>query len=467
MDYDVDVAVVGAGTAGLSALSEVRKVTDNFVLINGGELGTTCARVGCMPSKVMIQTANDFFRRLDLPKRGIRGQDQLHIDGQDVLNHLRQLRDGFVQGVMEHFVEPARDKLLVGYAEFLEPTRLKVGSDEVRAKAVIVATGTRPRILDQWKPFETHIWTYEDVFEQPELPESVGIIGLGAIGIELGQALQRMGVAVTGFDILERIGGLTDPQVSERTLDVFSKEMSIHLGVGVDMEQKGSQVRMMAGNTDVTVDKILVSAGGIPNTDTLHMDRLGVTLDQNGVPPFDRETMQVGDLPVFIAGDVNGYRPVLHEASHEGKVAGYNAVHSPVVRFERKPALSIAFCEPNVCSVGARWDELQEASPAVGRGQFKGGRSKIMGKETGMIAVYADAGNGRLLGAEMAGPEAEHLAHLLAWSIQADRTVFDLLESPFYHPTIEETLEGALKDAAKHVQGEAAGKRFMLGFQNK
>ena len=463
MDYEVDVAVIGAGTAGLSAMSEVRKATDNFLLINGGELGTTCARVGCMPSKVMLQTASDFFRRFELPRMGIHGQEHLHIDGQEVLKHLRELRDGFVNGVMEQFVEPAKDKLLVGYAEFLEPTLLQVGEDKIRAKAVIIATGTRPRILDQWKQFESHIWTYEDVFEQPELPESIGIMGLGAIGVELGQALNRMGVAVTGFDILDTIGGLKDPKVSQSAVDIFGNEFSIHLGTEVDMEKRGSRIRMIAGDADVTVDKVLVSIGGGPNTDKFRLDRLGLELDKNRVPPFDRETMQVGDLPVFIAGDVNGYRPVLHEASHEGKVAGYNAVHKPMVRFKRRVPLSVGFCEPNICSVGAGWDEVKDIEPLVGRASFKGGRAKIMGREKGMVALYADAGNGKLLGAEMVAPGGEHLAHLLAWSIQAERTVFDLLESPFYHPTLEETLEGALKSMAKDIRH--LGNSPMPGFR--
>jgi len=464
MDYEVDVAIIGAGTAGLSALAEVRKVTDNYLLINGGELGTTCARVGCMPSKVLIQTANDYFRRLELPGRGIHGEDKLQIESREVLNHLRKLRDGFVQGVVEHLVEPSRDKLMLGYAEFVEPTVLQVGSDKVHAGAVIIATGTRPLILDQWKGLEENIWTYENVFEQSELPDRIGIVGLGAIGVELGQALSRMGIKVTGFDVLGKIGGLKNSEVSEKALDAFGREFSIHLGSQVDLEKEGSRIRMVAGDADVTVEKVLVSIGGIPNVDSLHLDRLGLTLDGKGIPPFDPESMQIGDLPVFIAGDVNGFRPVLHEASFEGKVAGYNAVHKPVTRFIRQPAMTIGFCEPNICSIGADWDEIADANPAVGKALFKGGRSRIMGREQGMIALYGDPENGQILGAELVGPRGEHLAHLLALSIAQGQTVFDLLELPFYHPTIEETLEGALKDLAKKVRGD---KPAMWGFRVK
>lgn len=140
----VEVAILGAGTAGLSAYNEVRKVTDNFVLINGGPGGTTCARVGCMPSKVLIQIANDFHRRHALEKEGIRGGEHLRIDQRIVLQHVRSLRDTFVQGVLKT-VDALGDRMIHGYARFRKPTVLEVEQQLIHATAVFICVRRHSR----------------------------------------------------------------------------------------------------------------------------------------------------------------------------------------------------------------------------------------------------------------------------------------------------------------------------------
>jgi dihydrolipoamide dehydrogenase len=462
MERNVDVAIIGAGTAGIDAMMEVRKVTDNFVLINGGLLGTTCARVGCMPSKVMIQVADDFHRRLILDQEGIRGSNALHIDTGEALAHVRTLRDRFYGGIIEDIIDPLWDNFIDGYATFIEPTLLEVNDDRIRAGSVVIATGSRPVIPQKWERFQDRILTTDTIFEQTALPQDIAVIGLGAIGLELGQALKRMGFNVTGFDLLIRIGGLKDPEVNGIAVDIFKEEFPIHLGSSAEIEEDNGRINVISGDERVVVDKVLVSIGRRPNLETLNLDRLGVAMDGRGVPLFDPQTMQVGDLPIFIAGDVNNFRPILHEASHDGLVAGYNAVHDRKIAFKRKAPLTIAYSDPNICIVGASWDEVKDLNPAIGTARFRGGRIKIMLREGGMIRVYGDKENGQILGAELAAPGGEHLAHLLAWSIQSEQTVFDLLAMPFYHPCIEETLLEALEDLAGHIDHDGGP---LLGFE--
>jgi dihydrolipoamide dehydrogenase len=228
----------------------------------------------------------------------------------------------------------------------------------------------------------------------------------------------------------------------------------MHLGKEVEIEEDGSRIRVTSGHVNTVVEKVLVSIGRRPNVERLRLDRLGIELDDLGVPPFDRQTLQVGDLPIFIAGDVNNYRPVLHEVSQEGLVAGYNAVHDPSLAFRRKTSLVIAFTDPNICVIGNSWDDVKDRKPAVGSARFRGGRIKIMLHEGGIIRFYADPGSGRLLGSEMVAPGGEHLAHLLAWCVQKELTVDDVLAMPFYHPTVEETLQEAFEEAAYQLDNE-------------
>jgi dihydrolipoamide dehydrogenase len=208
----------------------------------------------------------------------------------------------------------------------------------------------------------------------------------------------------------------------------------------------GDTLRVTAGDQEVEVDKALISIGRTPNLSGLGLENLGVSLDARGLPEYDPQTMQVGDLPVFLAGDVNADLPILHEAGDEGKIAGFNATHQPVRRFQRKTPLGITFCDPNIVTVGKPWSELEGQDDVVTAEMPMGpvGRALIMAKNKGVIRVYADKKTGRLLGGSMIAIKGESLGHLLAWAIQQEMTVSEALQMPFYHPVIEEALQGAL-----------------------
>jgi dihydrolipoamide dehydrogenase len=196
----------------------------------------------------------------------------------------------------------------------------------------------------------------------------------------------------------------------------------------------------------------------VPNVENLGLETLGIALDDRGMPPFNPNTMQVADLPVFIAGDVTGDRMILHEAGDEGRIAGYNACRDKVTAFRRKTPLAINFCDPNICAVGARPGELDPDSTATGEIGFAPvGRALIMGKHRGLLRVYGDRHSGRILGAEMVGPRCEHLAHLLCWCIEQQLTVSELLRMPYYHPVIEEALQAALYSLYRKVDASSAG----------
>jgi dihydrolipoamide dehydrogenase len=448
MERNVDVAIIGAGTSGLSALSRVRRKTDSFVLINGGELGTTCARVGCMPSKAAIQVAEDFHRRHLFDRFGIEGMESLSMDVAEAMEHVRDLRDMFVDRVLAGSTDELGDEFVEGYARFVEPTVLDVQGETIRAKRIIIATGSRPIVPEAWAGFRDRVLTTDDLFEQEQLPQSMAVVGLGVIGLEMGQALHRMGVAVTGIDQRERIAGLTDPVANQVAVETLGQEFPMWLGHGAEIEPRGDgRLSVRSGDNNVVVDKVLASMGRTPNLERLGLETLGVKLNARGVPEHDPQTMQIGDLPVFIAGDVTADRPILHEAGDDGRIAGYNAVAERVTAFKRKTPLAITFCEPNIVTAGATWDQLDSDRVAVGEMRLGPvGRALIMGKNKGILRLYAERTDGRLLGAALVASKGEHLGHLLAWCIEQRLTVLDLLRMPFYHPTVEEALQAALYD---------------------
>jgi dihydrolipoamide dehydrogenase len=454
----VDVAIIGSGTSGLNAMAQVRRAGKTFALINGGEPGTTCARVGCMPSKAMIQVADDYHRRTTLGRYGVDGHQELAVDLASVMEHVQDLRDTFVDRVLGSSTDNLGEEFIQEYAHFVAPTLIQAGPHRIRAARVIVATGSRPLVPMAWQIFGDKVITTDTLFELNDLPASVAVAGLGTIGLELGQSLHRLGVAVTGFDQLGHIGGAQDPEVQHCALEILGKEFPIHLGQPVSLTEEGEQLRVTAGEQSILVDRVLCSVGRVPNVEGLGLENLGVPLDRRGIPAYNPNTMQVGDLPVFIAGDVTGDRPILHEAGDEGRIAGFNAAHGETAAFRRKVQILINFCDPNICAVGARWNDLDHAATAVGQINFAPvGRALIMGKNKGVLRVYGDKASGRILGAEMIGPKGENLAHLLAWCIEQGLTVGRLLRMPFYHPVIEEALQAALYDLYAKVDAKNTG----------
>jgi dihydrolipoamide dehydrogenase len=164
--------------------------------------------------------------------------------------------------------------------------------------------------------------------------------------------------------------------------------------------------------------------------------------------------MQCGEAAVFLAGDVTGERALLHEAADEGRIAGYNAARFPdVIAHHRRVPLSVVFSDPNIAIVGARYADLDPDHVAVGEVSYTDqGRARVMGRNAGLVRIYALRESGLLVGAEMFGPRVEHTAHLLAWVIQQGLTVDRTLELPFYHPVIEEGIRTALRDLAARLQ---------------
>ena len=467
MEQDVDVAIIGAGSAGLYALGQVKRKTDNYVLIDGGELGTTCARVGCMPSKVLIQVAEDFHRRCIFPREGIEGGDGLSIEGPDALEHVQDLRDIFVDKVLSTSSDHMGEEFIADYAQFIEPGLLQVGERRIRARRIVIATGSTPIVPADWKVFGDRILTTDEIFELETLPESLAVIGLGVIGLELGQAFHRLGVKVTGIDQLETIGHLDDPEINKTAIQILGKEMPLWLGLPARIEEASDGLlKISAGDNSVEVEKVLVCIGRRPNLGGIAIEKAGIKLGAHGLPDYNPNTMQIEDKPLFIAGDVNGDRPVLHEAADEGRIAGINAVSDSPIAFRRKTPLYITFSDPNLVQLGKTWSELDTDNTLVGSvalGML--GRALIMGRNKGQLRLYADKTSGKLLGASMVAPHGEHLGHLLNWCIEQDLTILQMVRMPFYHPVLEEAIQPVLRDMV--TRGEFAEDGFPADLERR
>ncbi|HEY7787314.1 MAG TPA: dihydrolipoyl dehydrogenase [Casimicrobiaceae bacterium] len=461
-----DVAVIGAGTAGLAAYRAAKAAGRSALLIEGGAHGTTCARVGCMPSKLLIAPAEAAHAVERFGAFGLHLQSEVAIDGRAVMARVRRERDRFVGFVLQGVdAIPAADKL-EGYARFIGDTTLIVGETTINAGAVVIATGSSPASPPAWNALGDRLVTNETIFEWTDLPESVAVFGPGVIGLELGQALHRLGVRVKVFGRGGGVGPLSDPELIIEARRAFGAEFYLdtdaHAEVSLDGDRVGVTFRALDGEWRTErFDYLLAATGRSANVRNLGLEHTSVVRDARGIPAFDRETLQCGSAPIFIAGDANNDAPLLHEAADEGRIAGNNAARFPDVHADlRRALLSVVFTDPQIAVIGNGFRAARETAFVTGAASFDDqGRARVMQRNRGRLHVYADIASGLLLGAEMIGPDAEHLGHLLAWARQLNLSIAQMLKLPFYHPVVEEGLRTALRDACAKLDDAALEKR--------
>ena len=455
-----DVVVLGGGTAGMGAFRNARLHTDNVYLIENNVFGTTCARVGCMPSKLLIAAAEARHHALHTDPFGVHlDKDSVTVNGEEVMHRVKSERDRFVGFVVSDVEEWPADKRIMGTAKFVDEHTVQIDDHtQITAKSFVIATGSRPMIFPQWEVLGDRLIVNDDVFSWDTLPKSVAVFGPGVIGLELGQALHRLGVKVEIFGVAGAIGGISDPVVAEEAKTVFGEELTLHLdaktevkldaegNVEVHWEQDGEKGEFHA-------EYALAAAGRRPNVDNIGLENLNIEKDARGVPVADPLTMQTSIPHIFIAGDASNQLPLLHEASDQGKIAGHNAAIFPNIESGlRRSVIGVVFTSPQIATIGLKYAQVtakyQPDEFVIGEVSFRNqGRSRVMLANKGHMRLYAEKATGRFIGADVVGPAAEHLAHLMAWAHQMKMTIPQMLDMPFYHPVIEEGLRTALRDA--------------------
>lgn len=453
-----DLIIIGAGSAGFSAYKEAVQHTQNILIINEGPWDTTCARVGCMPSKVLISSANQLHDANHLDQVGITGQGIW--DTSKVMERVRTLRDDFTSGTQKEADSWNSAHKLNGAAKFIAPNTVQVNNKKYQAKSFILAVGSTPRPKPEWeKALKDKLLTSDTIFELPTLPTSLGVIGSGVIALELAQAMQRLGVNVTVFARSEHLGALTSPKLQNLAQHIIQQELNILFNttphkLSLNLNQ---QVEIQYSVDDepkrMCVDYVLNATGRISNLTYLKLEKIDSDFEDIKALPIDKKTKQLGQYPIFIVGDAFTSTPVQHEASNEGKLAVHNCLNlDHPISVKPLIPLSITFCSPEMAVLGLSYQQLKDANKHFETGfvSYKNqGRARVLGKNVGGIEIYADSNTYQILGAELFCESAEHLAHLLAWSVQESKTVEQLLQQPFYHPTLEEGLRTALRDLMK------------------
>ncbi|MEK9763953.1 MAG: dihydrolipoyl dehydrogenase, partial [Deltaproteobacteria bacterium] len=361
---NVDVAIIGTGTAGMTSYRAVRKHTNKIALIEGNKYGTTCARVGCMPSKLLIAAAEASHSIQKSSKFGVYASETPVINGKEVMQRVRDERDRFVGFVLESVAEFEAEHKIWGMAKFVDDNTLVVGEKLIHAETFVIATGSSPKIMPQFLGLGDRLIVNDDIFEWVDLPKSVAVFGSGVIGLELGQALHRLGVKVKIFGRPGRIRPLTDPEIVSYAKKTFQSEFYLDSDSTIEkIWRDGNEVvvqYLTDGEQNIErFEYLLAATGRKPNIENLNLSRTSLELDSIGVPVFDPLTMQCGNSHFFSAGDINNDLTLLHEAADEGKIAGENAATFPnVSRGVRRSMLSVVFTDPQIAVLGETWEDL-------------------------------------------------------------------------------------------------------------
>lgn len=455
-----DLIIIGAGTAGIAAYKEAVRQTQNILIINAGAWDTTCARVGCMPSKVLISIANRMYDIQSAEDLALKVTAK--IDTSDVMSHVRQLRDRFTHATLRDVQSWPEHHKISGHAQFINANTIEVNGVQYQAKSFIIAVGSTPSYEQKWQDeLGDLLITSDQIFELNQLPKSLAVIGSGVIAIELAQAMHHLGVDVTVFARSRKVGSLTSPTLQKLAQDQLSQNLNIKFEILPTQIQKvGQKVELHYQENQnhqiLSCDYLLVATGR--NSALTHLKFENICADFKEIKniPIDRKTKQLADYPIFIVGDAHTSTPIQHEAAHEGRGAVYNCLNFPKIQnLKTITPLSIVFSQPEMAIVGQSFKQLsaQKIQFVTGFVNYeRQGRAIVLGKNQGGIEIYIEQHTQKILGAELFCEAAEHMAHLLAWLIHAELNLEDALIKPFYHPTLEEGLRTALKHARRQLK---------------
>ncbi|HIQ30148.1 MAG TPA: mercury(II) reductase [Candidatus Caldiarchaeum subterraneum] len=450
-----DYVILGAGAAGFSAAVKLSELTGDkagVALVNGGVLGGTCVNVGCIPSKYLIEAAKLYHggrRRLGPVEVSTR------VDFRFLMHSLREavktLRAEKYEKILQHY---AGVEVINGRAEFTGPDTIKIehGGDvlEVRAgKGILIATGSRPHPppipgLDRTSYLDSDkIWGLE------EQPGSMLILGGGAIGVEIGQAMQRLGTEVTLVEVLDRILPAAEPEISSELLAALREEgMDVRIKTRVVEVWQGNGVkkaRLMSnkGEEEITVDEVLIATGRRANTDSLHLEKAGVDVDERGFIKVD-SMMRTSNPKIFAAGDVVAKNLMLETLSaREGVIAAINMTGGEA-EMDYSVVPVVTFTEPQAASVGLTEAEAMQRYRACAcrvihvKDLAKAG---ITGEARGLAKLVIHPETKEILGFHTLSPHASEYILAAAEALRRRATVYDLLDMVHVFPAYSEALK--------------------------
>lgn len=461
-DGKFDVVVIGGGSAGTSAAAAACAAGARTALVNDGELGGLCILRGCMPTKAMLASAHATSALERAGELGLRAEGRVTPDFRAIMERKDEQVRRFQRAKIAS-VEAQDYELIAGRGRFIEGGGFEVDGRPVRAERFVIATGSTP-VKPPIPGLESvPSLTSDDLMSLPEQPRSIVVLGAGAIGLEFCEFFARIGTETL---LVNR-----SPLLSHQCLDTGEHLEAIleeipHLRLRIParierVEPAGEEIAftLSSGGRRIEhrAEAFLVATGRAPNFEGLGLEHLGVET-QGGRLVHD-EGLRTSDPRVWVAGDATGTDQILHLANEEGTLAGHDAAVGRNERLlDRRLRMEAIFSDPPFAHVGLQPVEAraQGREVVIGRARFaETGRAITMGVKHGLWSLLVDPQSREILGSTILGPRADDLVHLVMLLMHRRARVDEILELPWYHPTLSEVILSVARDALRQLGSEA------------
>jgi dihydrolipoamide dehydrogenase len=463
-NYNYDVLIIGSGPGGYVAAIRAAQLGQKTAVIEKGSLGGVCLNIGCIPTKSIIHQAEIYRNRSKLVAMGVTVDDS-GFNYESIFNVSRKTSGGLSKGVA-FLLKKNNVEVITGTARLASPHEVVVdGADGTRAltaQAIIVATGSRPKIIPGLEFDGKHILSSDDALMLKELPRKALIIGAGAIGVEFAHIMNTFGVEVHLVEMADRILPLDDGEITAVLTRLFARRgIKVYTSAKVSSHKiNGESVEAVIDGADgnqaaISVDKIFVMAGRTPNTDNMGLENLGVSMSNGFVEAGDY--YQTGVKSIYAIGDIVASSPLLaHTASAEGEIAAEHiAGHKPrAARIDPMSVPAVVYCEPQTASFGLTEETavLRNIPFTKATFPYRGcGKAVATDAADGLVKILADPATKQILGAHIIGSDASELVHELLLARNAGIEPAQIATMIHAHPTLSETV----MEAARAVGGWA------------
>ena len=449
-----EFVVIGAGPGGYTAAFRLADLGKRVLLIDRDPtLGGVCLNRGCIPSKALLHVSKIMNEAKELSRSGvIFGKPKIDLGA------LRKQKDKTVRRLvmgLDQMAKARKVKTLEGHAAFNSNTELivKTANETINIafEKCIIAVGSVSSGIPGVPMDHPSVLTSKAALELKEIPETMLVIGGGAIGLELGQVYATLGTKVTIVEFMQTLIPAADFDIVEPLRKKLERQgITVLLSSRVEkVETKGKSalsVSIQNGerNTKKTFDRVLVAIGRTPNIDLLNLEKTGVATDESGYVRVD-EYQRTSIDTIFAIGDIVGHPMLAHKASHEGKVAAEVAAGKPAV-FDASAIPSVVYTDPEVAWAGLTEKEAKEMDIAYKTGEFPwaaSGRAAILGASEGKTKILFDSDTQRILGIGIVGPGAGDLIAEGALAIEMGADAEDIGLTVHPHPTMSETIGNA------------------------
>lgn len=458
-DHSFDLLVIGAGPGGYVCAIRAAQLGLSVAIADKEKaLGGTCLRIGCIPSKALLESSHLYEQtKHDLGAHGIR-VDNVKLDVSAMLKRKDEVVKQLTGGVAA-LMKKNKVHVFHGTAVFNADKSVTIGGDHVKAKHVVIATGSEPSSIPGVDLTQDRVDTSTEALTYDAAPKRLVVIGAGVIGLELGSVWRRLGSEVTVLEYLDRIMPGLDLGIAKEAQKIFAKQgIQFKLGckvTGVETTKMGVKV-LIAGQDAVEADRVLCCVGRKPHTQGLKCEAAGVELDERGRVRLTQDFRTTGwteRVGIYAIGDVVVGPMLAHKAEEEG-VACAEAIATGHYHLDYDTIPNIVYTEPEVASVGKTEEQLKEAGVEYKVGKFPflaNGRAKAIDETAGLVKMLADATTDRVLGVHIVGHSAGDLIAECATAMAFGASSEDIARACHAHPTLAE----AVKEASLAVHGRA------------